>query len=141
MNNSLTILIRNEISEISRILDLIERFGEENNISPGIINSLNLSLDEIITNTISYGYKDSESHTICVALELKNNVINVKIEDDGIAFNPLEVPEADITKPLEEKSIGGLGVHLVKNLMDSVAYRRIENKNIFIMNKNINKEL
>lgn len=140
--DSLTVLIKNDISEISRMMDLTEQFGDENSISPGIINSLNLSLDEIITNIISYGFEDSEPHVITLALTLEDKSIIARIEDDGKAFNPLQVPDADITKPLEEKNIGGLGLHLVRNLMDSVAYRRIADKNVFIMKKNINnKEL
>lgn len=137
MSKNLTVHLKNEITEISRMMDIVEEFGSENNISPAVVNSLNLSLDELVTNTISYAFEDSEPHTIILTLTAEEGSVSARIEDDGRAFNPLEVPEADITKPLEEKSIGGLGLHLVKNLMDSVAYRRIADKNVFIMNKNL----
>jgi len=63
----------------------------------------------------------------------------VEVEDDGRQFNPLELPEPDLEKKLEERPIGGLGIHLVRNLMDELEYRRTHNKNILIMKKKINQ--
>jgi Anti-sigma regulatory factor (Ser/Thr protein kinase) len=140
MDSKLKISLINNISEVSRLVEQVEIFAEENEISFKILNTINLALDEIITNIISYGYSDEIQHIIEVEL-LKDNVwLTVTIIDDAKEFNPLEQPEPDVTKSLEEKQIGGLGIHLIRNLLDELDYRRVENKNIFVMRKKINSD-
>lgn len=137
MNSKLEIKITNKITEVSRVVDQVEVFAEEINLPFKVLNTVNLALDEIITNIISYGYADEESHEIKIELFLHDGVLSVIVEDDAKAFNPLEQPEPDIDIPLEEKQIGGLGIHLIKNLMDELDYTRTGNKNIFVMRKKI----
>lgn len=137
MNSKLEIKITNKINEVSRVVDQVEVFAEEINLPFKVLNTVNLALDEIITNIISYGYADEESHEIKIELFLHDGVLSVIVEDDAKAFNPLDQPEPDIDIPLEEKQIGGLGIHLIKNLMDELDYTRSGNKNIFVMRKKI----
>ena len=72
-------------------------------------------------------------------MSLVDNELVVKVEDDGREFNPLELPEPDLEQKLEERPIGGLGIHLVRNLMDELDYKRTHNKNILTMKKKINQ--
>jgi len=137
MNSKLEIKITNKINEVSRVVEQVEVFAEEINLPFKVLNTVNLALDEIITNIISYGYADEESHEIKIELFLHDGVLSVIVEDDAKAFNPLDQPEPDIDIPLEEKQIGGLGIHLIKNLMDELDYTRAGNKNIFVMRKKI----
>lgn len=137
MNQKLEIKIVNKISEVSRVVDSVEAFAEEIDLPFKVLNTVNLALDEIVTNIISYGYTDDENHEIEIELILLDGVLTVKVEDDAKAFNPLDQPEPDTDIPLEEKKIGGLGIHLIKNLMDELEYIRVNDKNVFVMKKNI----
>ena len=92
--------------------------------------NLNLSLDELITNTVSYGYRDADEHDIRVTLTERDGALVTVLEDDGIAFDPFtSAPAPDLEADVEERRIGGLGVYFVKTLMDDVAYERIDNCN------------
>lgn len=140
MNSTLELKLNNDISEVTRTVEQVEIFGEESGLSFKVVNTINLALDEIITNIISYGYSDGLEHFINVKLETNDNWLIVKITDDAAAFNPLDQPEPDINKSLEEKQIGGLGIHLIRNLLDELEYHRENDKNIFIMRKKINSD-
>ncbi len=134
---SISVIFQNELSEISRLGGVVEEFGNNNNLSSALVNSVNLALDEIITNTISYGFKDNDIHFIQLNLKVEGDLLIANIEDDGNPFNPLEKPEVDTSLPLEEKAVGGLGIHLVRKLMDDINYQRVNNKNILTIKKKI----
>jgi serine/threonine-protein kinase RsbW len=103
------------------------------------MHDLNLALEEILANIISYGYSDNREHEIRVNLSVEPGKVRVDVEDDGQPFNPLEAPEADTTKPLEERTIGGLGIHLVRKLMDGLEYKRQGEKNLLTIKKKTQK--
>jgi serine/threonine-protein kinase RsbW len=138
MSSSVYIELRNDISEISRVIDKLEEFGSENKIPGKIITEFALAVDEIITNIISYGYDDNEEHTISVVVFTDDENLTAIVEDEAKQFNPLEVPEADISKTIEERKVGGLGIYLVRKLMDSVEYEYNCGKNIFKIKKKFN---
>lgn len=95
--------------------------------------AVELALEEMITNTIKYGYEDRAEHQIEVLITLEENLIRLTITDDGHEFNPLTIPDADTSKPIEERDIGGLGIHLVRKLTASMNYKRVNGKNILEM--------
>jgi anti-sigma regulatory factor (Ser/Thr protein kinase) len=95
--------------------------------------------DELLGNIINYAYTDEQEHTIEVRVEFFGDRLTVTIEDDGIPFNPLEKDTPDTELPLEERKIGGLGIHLVRNMMDKVSYQRRITKNRLTLVKNISK--
>jgi len=117
------------------MLAWIEVYGEHHQLSPAVVNALSLSLDELVTNIISYGYNDDETHTIVVTLSNDEYTVTVRLEDDARPFNPIAADEVDVSTPLDQKPIGGLGIHLVKKLMDKIHYERVDNKNILTLNK------
>jgi len=129
------IKLRNQVSELDRLNQALTEFGRHQSLAPKVVHDLNLVLEEILTNIISYGYTDNREHEISVNLSLEPGEVRVDVEDDGQPFNPLEAPEADTTRPLEERTIGGLGIHLVRKLMDRIEYRRQEGKNRLVMKK------
>jgi anti-sigma regulatory factor (Ser/Thr protein kinase) len=92
---------------------------------------------ELLTNVISYGYSNDGEHEITLRLRVEPEQIRVEVEDDGKPFNPLEVPEADTTKSLEERAVGGLGIHLVRKLTDGLEYQRHKGKNLLVMRKRL----
>jgi serine/threonine-protein kinase RsbW len=131
------ITLKNELSEIERVVDAVMLFGGEHSSPDEAITDIALALEEIITNIISYAYEDNGEHQIHVHLTLEGSVLVVKVRDDGVPFNPLEVSEIDINKPFEERQPGGLGLFFVRNLTDELAYKREQDANIFTMKKKI----
>ncbi len=136
MKQPLRLQIENNISELNRLNALLEQLVKEWKIPQKVSFQINLALEEMVTNIINYGYKEKSSHTITLSFILHGNVIIIQIEDDGRAFNPLTAPEPDTTEPAEKRKIGGLGIHLVKELMDTVTYARKNDKNILTIQKN-----
>ena len=127
---ALELTLRNDLSEIARIADEIEAYGEARAWPTKWILNINLSLDELITNTVSYGYQDSDAHEIRITLMEREGSLVVVMEDDGIAYDPFtETAAPDLEAEVEERSVGGLGVYFVKTLMDEVAYERIDGVN------------
>jgi len=129
--------IENKISSLNEIASFVEQFGAENNLLQKDIFELNLILDELITNTINYGYSDSEIHTIEISIEIESGSFLIKIIDDGKEFNPIERENADINVELADRKIGGLGIYLVKQKIDNITYQRISNKNVLNIVKKV----
>ena len=131
----LEIRLTNDIGAIGDVVNRFEQFGEEHAVPAGDIMRVNLVFDEILSNIISYGYQDTERHEIVVTVELTGQRLVVSIEDDGIPFNPFAQEAPDTTASIEEREIGGLGIHLVQQVMDSATYQRRQNANVVIFSK------
>jgi serine/threonine-protein kinase RsbW len=132
------LVIINKISELERITQFLESYGETWGFDSKTIFTLNLVLEELITNTVFYGYDDTDKHDISIRMVFDNDLITLTIEDDGKPFDPfiVEKPE-DLNKPLEERKIGGLGIHFVREIMDTYSYKRIKNTNRLVLTKKI----
>ncbi len=134
---ALDVELKNDLCEITRLLNLVEQFAKDTGLPDDALNAVMLSLDEAVTNTINYGFPGGGIHCIRLTLRREPDSITSIIEDDGIPFNPLEAPEADLTSPIEDRPIGGLGIHFIRNYMDELYYRREDGKNIFTLVKKI----
>ncbi len=131
--------IRNNLNEIATVVENIDMLAEKWDLSMKIVFNLNLAIEELITNTISYGYKDEEEHTIEIVFSLSGNILHTVISDDARAFNPMESENSpDLNASLEEKDIGGLGIFFVKNLMDTMVYKYEDGRNILSLGVSIN---
>ncbi|EGB15825.1 protein serine/threonine phosphatase with extracellular sensor [Pseudodesulfovibrio mercurii] len=119
----------------------VEAFGIEHGLHPKIIFHLTLVLDELITNIISYGYADFDEHPIDATIVLQGEDLIIRVEDDSEPFNILEAPEPELDVPLEDrtKPVGGLGIHLIKNMVHGIHYKRENGKNVLTLHKNIGK--
>jgi len=135
MSKRTSIELKNDLSEIKRMSQIVVEFCAINGLPPDILFALNLSIEEVLTNVISYGYEDNEEHQILVRMNIKEDEVWVEVEDDGRPFNPLEVDEPALDKSLEDRPIGGLGIHLVRNYMDGLEYRRNGDKNLLKLKK------
>jgi anti-sigma regulatory factor (Ser/Thr protein kinase) len=135
--SSVSAVFVNQRSEIPRLAELAERFGEENGLPEDGILSLNLVLDEVVTNIIENAYDDAGEHEIHVMLAFEGAELTVRVADDGRAFDPLQRPPPDLDLPIEDRPIGGLGIHIVRSVMDTVAYERTDGRNILTMHKTI----
>ena len=128
--STLTLVLKNDLSELARIAEAIEAHGEAQGWPMKWIMNTNLSLDELFTNIVSYSYQDTGDHEIRVTLSERGESLAIVLEDDGLAFDPFsEAPDPDLDAGVEERRIGGLGVYFVKTLIDEVAYERRDNWN------------
>ena len=133
----LQISLTNDLREITVAATQIEEFFAARAQSPAIAYAVNLSVDELLTNTISYGYDDGNPHRIDIAVRMDESVIVVEITDDARPFEPSEVPQPDTGASLEDRPLGGLGIFLVREMMDSFQYRRSQGHNIVTLTKEI----
>ena len=137
MSERLSLHIKNDLFEIKRMAEELEDWCHDQSISEDIAFQLDLVLDEMVSNVIRHGIKDSGQHIIQVNLHRDGQQLTLEIEDDGVPFNPFDAPVPDITKPIEERRPGGLGVFLVRQMMDSLDYERRNGKNYLLIKKSL----
>jgi serine/threonine-protein kinase RsbW len=125
--------LKSQLAELTRLTEGITQLGMEHHLPDEILFHLNLALEEVVSNIIRHGYGRREDGEVSIVIELAPEAIAVTVEDDGVAFNPLEHPDPDLTAPLEERKVGGLGVYLFRQLMDEVDYRAEGGRNILRM--------
>ena len=132
-----TIVCANSMNELDRIVQWMEEIAEKWELAPGIVFNLNLVIEEAFTNIVNYAFTDQQKHTIEILMEIENQVLTVRITDEGKAYDPTLKEDPDITLRAEEREIGGLGIFLIRKIMDKVEYQRIDNKNVFTMWKKL----
>ena len=137
---TLEISLVNDLKEIARVAEQIDEFCASRAIASEVAYAVNLALDEILTNTISYGYADDEPHQIEISVRPEAEALIIVIVDDSAAFDLSNAPTPDIGASLEERPLGGLGLFLVHQVMDSVEYRREGERNIVTLKKNRTEE-
>ena len=129
--------LKNDPSELNRLCQHCEKVGHTIGLSKKAIFEINLALDELFTNIISYGFKDKEEHKIHIQIAVDEKELTLRVEDSGVPFNPLEAQAPNFNCTIEECQIGGLGIHLIKKVMDKVLYKRKADKNVLLLKKKI----
>ncbi|MBP2230373.1 anti-sigma regulatory factor (Ser/Thr protein kinase) [Azospirillum agricola] len=139
MGDRLDLVLRNDLGELERLAAAVDDFAERNGLSPALAFALNLCLDELVTNTVSYGYGADGTdgrRSIRLRVECDEAEVRAELEDDAAAFDPFhEAPPPDLEGDIDERRVGGLGVFLVRQSMDRVAYRRAGDRNIVTLAK------
>ena len=130
--------LKNSLTELDALFQHIERFGQSIGLSKKLIFQINLALDELFTNIVSYGFPEGNEHWIDFVLSFENDAVFISIEDNGIPFDPVAAPTSGSTPPIENCQIGGLGLHIVKKIMDEIAYERKGDKNVISIKKRVN---
>jgi len=131
------LILQNEIAEISKLALFIEELGEEFGLSSELVFNLNLVLEEAVSNVILYAYPKEEHQTISLAAQKNDNQLIFVLTDSGKEFDPTLAPDADITLSAEDRPIGGLGIFLIRQIMNKVEYQRIEGKNVLTLGKEL----
>lgn len=137
MNEQLELTLTNQRSAVASLQDQLEAFARHHRLAAGVLHALQLALEEHLTNLLAYGYDDALEHPIRVRLCLEAAELRVEVEDDGHPFNPLERPAPDLSLPLDERPIGGLGIYMMRKALDRMEYRRADGKNILVMIKRL----
>jgi sigma-B regulation protein RsbU (phosphoserine phosphatase) len=135
MHRKLT--IDNSLSHVPSVNDFVKSFGDELKLEEKDTQNLKLAIEEAVVNVINYAYPKGTYGSIELDASLEGNELKFILSDSGKEFDPTLRPEADINAGVEDRPIGGLGVHLVRQIMDSVSYERKEGMNILTMTKNI----
>jgi anti-sigma regulatory factor (Ser/Thr protein kinase) len=133
----ITLSISNSIAELQKVVEFVENFGSTHNIPKGLTDDLNLCLDEILNNIVSYAYEDQSRHFILVGLSLEDDWLIAEVSDDGKPFNPWMPGPEPIEGTLRSRRIGGLGRSFVKALMDEVDYQRTSQYNVLTIKKRV----
>jgi anti-sigma regulatory factor (Ser/Thr protein kinase) len=132
--------LKSSLSELDNLCLNLENIGQKIGLSKKLIFEINLALDELFTNIISYGFKDEKEHIIKVSLTPQNEELCLRIEDDGIPFNPTDFEIPDVACSVDNCKIGGLGIHIMRKLMDEICYQRCDDKNVLTLKKQLSKD-
>ena len=127
--------VKNRLSELAHVRAALAEFVGPHHVPPAVVLEVSLAVEEIVTNVISHGLAGDCDQLITVRFSWEAGVMTVEVEDEGQPFDPLQVAAPDITRPLDEREVGGLGVHLVRSVMDDVAYSRRNGRNVVLMKK------
>ena len=132
-----TLIIKNELEQLTRLYAFLDRQAVAYGLEELQLMQVKLALEEAVTNVILYAYPDKKDQDIRIDMSYENKRLTIVITDTGTDFNPLERQEPDLTLSLEERTIGGLGIYLFKQLMTEVTYSRSAGKNILTMTKDM----
>lgn len=124
------------IDSIPVVMDGIESYLADVGVDPAIVPDIQLAVDEAMTNIITHGYRGSPG-TIAVACSVGRDRVRIEIRDRGPAFNPLTIQDPDLTADIAERAVGGLGIYLVRKVMDSVSYEYRDGENVLRMEKKL----
>lgn len=133
----LTLALKNNIEEINRLHSFIEEVGEAFALPMKMVMNLNLVLEEAVTNVIMYAYPKEEHEYIHLTAKEQEGKLIFILTDSGKAFDPTQAPDADITLSVDDRQIGGLGIFLIRKIMNEVKYERIDGKNVLTLEKEL----
>ncbi len=139
MADELNVTIPARLSEVRELSSMVEEFGDANGLPDPKVFVINLALDELITNTVTHGLEDKADAEIRIRMRVRADTLILVMEDNGQPFDPTEDTNADITSSLEERAIGGLGLHLVKSFADRVSYEFVEGRNRLTMEHDLTR--
>ena len=118
---------------LHEVIDFVDGELQRSNCSSALRNDINLAVEEIFTNIANHAYQPANGNAV-ISIAVGEET-TIRFEDTGKPYNPLEHPDPDLDKPLIERDVGGLGVFLVKKIMDKIEYMRIDNKNVLTVAK------
>lgn len=121
--------IRSDPRELDRVLLELTTFLESNGVEASVTYVAQLAVEELILNVIKHAYRGETGRTIALRLDVEPNQAVIEVEDDGAPFDPRTAPDPDFDGMLLGQRIGGLGLHLVRSLTDSLEYERVDDRN------------
>lgn len=125
--------IRNRLDELARASAWLAQLAEGLALPAETLFRLDLGLTEALSNVVTYAYADAADHEICIRLAAEDGAVRLEVEDDGRPFDPLQAERPPLPASLAEAPIGGLGIHLIRNMLDGCQYRREADKNRLIL--------
>jgi len=133
-----SLTIKNNLTEISKIVNAIDLLSNKWSFPVKLSNHLNLAIEELFANIVFYAFDDSKEQTIYIEFLKNDKTLTIKIIDTGRPFDILKSKlEVDVNAAIENRKVGGLGIHLVKTFIDSIDYERRDGRNVVKLTKKI----
>jgi len=129
------LVVSAKLANLDKLIDFIAEGAKNAGFDEKSITQIKLASEEIIVNVMSYAYGEKEGDIEVSYTFHDDGTMEIEIADWGVAFDPLSLPEPDVSAPLKERKIGGLGIYLVRKVMDEVRYKRVDNKNVVTLIK------
>lgn len=133
------LVLPNDVQEVPKLAGFIDEFCETCGIDMSTTMSLNLAIEEAVVNVMDYAYPNGGKGDVYIEAECDDDVMTFIIRDNGIPFDPTKASEVDTTLSAEERPIGGLGIHLVRTIMDTEEYSYTDGQNVLTLKKKLNK--
>ena len=140
MMDELHVSLSPRLSAVRSLAQMVEEFGDANKLPDQQIYMINLALDELITNTVSYGLKGVPRPRIDVTLQIDEAALTLVMEDNGQPFDPTESTGPDLSSGVDERPIGGLGLHLIKTFANRVNYEYVNGRNKLTLEHDLTSE-
>lgn len=135
MSESLTIEVRNTYDAIASAAEAAEAWLEQNGAGPQAAFVILLAIEELVTNCIKYAWDDAAEHTVVLVLAAEVQSVRLTVIDDGRAFDPLAAPPPNLSTDVRERPIGGLGLHMLREMADEIVYKRRDGTNRLTLTK------
>lgn len=129
------LIIKNHVQELERVTAFVESIGEELRLSQELLGDLQLVMEEMVVNVISYAYPEGTTADITLIAESDGNELTFVLSDKGKEFDPTQKEDTDMSINPAEREIGGMGIFIVKNIMNEVTYQRLDGHNLLTMKK------
>ncbi len=129
--------LKSKLSKLKTLRQHLNRFAQVIGLPQNCLLEVNISLDELFTNVVSYGFEDDLEHEVSFTLQIDHEKLIISVEDDGKPFNPLEAQAPKIPSHPADIKIGGLGIFITRKLMDEISYKREDGKNKLTLMKKI----
>jgi anti-sigma regulatory factor (Ser/Thr protein kinase) len=129
--------VPSDAAKLSMLTQFLHEFWSAADLPPAETVTFELALEEIFMNVVTHGSPAGRVPLVEVSLALRDGCLTLRIEDDGPSFDPLSLAAPDVTASLEERRVGGLGVYLVRQMMDAVSYQRLGGRNQLSMTKRV----
>lgn len=135
-----SITLPNDINSVPQLNDFIDGFSLEAGLDMSMTMSLNLALEEAVVNVMTYAYAPDTQGELTLEAVADKGVVTFILTDTGVPFDPTAKEDADTTLGIEDRPIGGLGIFLVRQLMDAVDYQRVDGQNVLTLTKKLTAE-
>ena len=131
------LVLHNDLKEIPRLAEFVKVLASDVKMAPTLALNLNLALEEVVSNVMLYAYPPGSSGLVEVEAIVRDGNMDFIVTDAGIPFDPTSVGRPDLTLGVNERPVGGLGIYLVRTIMDQVSYARVDGKNVLSMTKKL----
>jgi anti-sigma regulatory factor (Ser/Thr protein kinase) len=131
------LILPNDVQEVPKLAAFVDEICEAAGMDMATAMQMNLAIEEAVVNVMEYAYHNGTRGEVRIEAQVHSTYVEFTLSDDGMPFNPTEKGEVDTTLSAEERSIGGLGIMLVKHYMDNVIYKYVDGQNVLTLRKNL----
>lgn len=134
---ALELKVANRLEAVAEAIEAFQQVAIERAVPPAVIPTVQLVLDDILVNILSYAWPEGGDHQARLRIAIESDVVLIEVSDDGVPFDPVAAPVPDISLDVYQRQTGGLGIHLARSLMDDVTYARRGGRNVLTMKKEV----